>query len=99
VELHLTQEQEHFNVSAGTYDYTVTDANGCSETVSITVTEPTPLVIDVTAAGIACDGGTVDVTVSATGGTAPYTGVGVFNVGAGTYTYTVTDANLQRNGS
>jgi hypothetical protein len=82
-----------FSETAGTYDYTVTDANGCSETVSITLTEPTPLVIDVTSAGIACDGGTVDVTVSATGGTAPYTGTGVFSEGPGTYTYTVTDAN------
>jgi hypothetical protein len=82
-----------FSETAGTYDYTVTDANGCSETVSITLTEPTPLVISVTSSGVACDGGTVDVTVSATGGTAPYTGTGTFAVSAGTYTYTVTDAN------
>jgi hypothetical protein len=33
------------------------------------------------------------VTVSATGGTAPYTGTGTFSHAAGTYSYTVTDAN------
>src|SRR2546430_2236695 len=32
------------------------------------------------------------VTVSATGGTAPYSGTGTFSVPAGTYSYTVTDA-------
>jgi hypothetical protein len=42
---------------------------------------------------ITCYGGTTTVTVSATGGTAPYTGTGTFTVGAGTYEYTVTDAN------
>ena len=43
--------------------------------------------------GVLCNGGTVDMGVTAFGGTPPYTGTGVFNVGAGTYTYTVTDAN------
>ncbi|MDG1331551.1 MAG: lamin tail domain-containing protein, partial [Crocinitomicaceae bacterium] len=82
-----------YSETAGTYDYTVTDANGCSEVVSITITEPTQLVVTVTSSGIACSGGTVDVTVAATGGTAPYIGTGVFNEGSGTYDYTVTDAN------
>lgn len=82
-----------FNVAAGTYSYTVTDANGCSTTETITVAEPTPLVATATAASILCNGGSADVTVTATGGTAPYTGTGIFNESAGTYTYTVTDAN------
>jgi glycosidase len=42
---------------------------------------------------ITCYGGTTTVTVTGTGGTAPYVGVGTFTVGAGTYSYTVTDAN------
>jgi len=82
-----------FNVSAGTYIYTVTDANGCSETVSVTVSEPAPFSVSVSAGSILCNGGTADVTVTATGGTAPYTGVGTYNEGAGTYTYVVLDAN------
>ncbi|HPH86133.1 MAG TPA: T9SS type A sorting domain-containing protein, partial [Ferruginibacter sp.] len=39
-----------------------------------------------------CNGGSATVTVSATGGTAPYTGTGTFTVNAGTFNYTVTDA-------
>src|SRR5207247_1912682 len=38
-------------------------------------------------------GGNSTVTVSATGGTAPYSGTGSFSIPAGTYSYTVTDHN------
>lgn len=41
---------------------------------------------------ISCYGGNTNVTVSATGGTTPYSGTGTFNVTAGSYSYTVTDA-------
>ncbi|PHR18355.1 MAG: hypothetical protein COA38_20090, partial [Fluviicola sp.] len=82
-----------YNVSAGTYTYTVTDANGCSITVTTTVTEPNALSVTTSSTSILCNGGTADITVSATGGTAPYTGTGVYNVSAGTYSYTITDSN------
>jgi len=81
-----------FTVGAGTYNYTVTDANGCIASTSITLQEPAPLTATSTAAIISCNGATTDVTVTATGGTAPYTGTGSLTVGSGTYTYTVTDA-------
>ncbi|MBC7902523.1 MAG: hypothetical protein H7Y27_03845, partial [Gemmatimonadaceae bacterium] len=42
---------------------------------------------------ISCPGGNTTVTVSATGGTAPYAGTGIFTVTAGSYTYNITDAN------
>jgi hypothetical protein len=41
---------------------------------------------------VLCNGGNSTVTVSATGGTPPYTGVGTFSKTAGAYGYTVTDA-------
>jgi len=82
-----------FTVTAGTYTYKVTDANGCESTTEITVTEPTKLEAKATPGTILCNGGTATVTISATGGTAPYTGIGDFTKGAGTYTFTVTDAN------
>ncbi|MCX6268537.1 MAG: FG-GAP-like repeat-containing protein, partial [Bacteroidetes bacterium] len=53
--------------------------------------EPTVIATS-TATSILCHGGTAEVTVSATGGTPPYSGTGVFTVIAGTYTYPVTDA-------
>jgi hypothetical protein len=40
-----------------------------------------------------CNGGPATVTVTATGGTGPYTGTGVFSAAIGEHTYTVTDAN------
>lgn len=91
------------NVGAGTYTATVTDDNGCTFIVSGTVTQPSALGGSTTHTNVACfDGTTGSVTVSATGGTAPYTyawsgsastGATLNNVGAGTYTVTITDAN------
>jgi len=83
-----------YTVAAGNYTYTVTDANGCSSTTTISVTEPTSIVANVSiTAPIACNGDNAILTVSATGGTGAYTGAGTFTVAAGNYTYTVTDAN------
>ena len=82
------------NLLAGTYTVAVKDANACSINKSITITQPAiiPLVAASTVGSISCNGGSTTVTVSATGGTAPYTGIGSFTVVAGTYNYTVTDA-------
>ena len=95
-------------VGAGTYNVTVTDANGCASTSSVTVTEPTVLgstssvVSDYNGQDIACNGGTNgSINVAPTGGTAPYTynwstggtAPTISGVGAGTYSVTVTDVN------
>ncbi|MFT3911845.1 MAG: T9SS type A sorting domain-containing protein [Ferruginibacter sp.] len=81
------------NVAAGSHTVTVKDARGCTAAKTITISQPTQVVASSTqASAINCNGGTATVTVSATGGTTPYTGTGTFTVTAGTYTYTVTDA-------
>src|SRR5207249_9615041 len=54
---------------------------------------PDAVVASSTSAAILCHGGSSTVTVSATGGTTPYSGTGSFSVPAGTYSYTVTDHN------
>lgn len=83
-----------FTRAAGTWSFTVTDANGCSTSTSVTITQPSALTISTSPGGaILCFGGTTPVNVSATGGTAPYTGTGSFNQAAGTTLYSVTDAN------
>src|SRR5204862_80680 len=83
-----------FTVTAGTYNYTVTDDNGCTAVTSVTVNEPSALSASSSqGAAITCRGGSTTVTVSALGGTAPYSGTGLFTVTAGTYNYTVTDDN------
>ncbi len=84
----------NFDRAAGSYTFSVTDANGCTATSApMTLTEPTLLVVTADVPPILCQGGQSTVTVSANGGTPPYTGIGVFALGAGTYTFTVTDAN------
>ncbi len=82
-----------FTTGAGPYSYTVTDINGCSSIISGTITQPAVLTANAAAGTIVCNGGTTSVSVTATGGTAPYTGTGIFTAAAGTYSYTVTDAN------
>jgi hypothetical protein len=82
-----------FTDTAGTYTYVITDANGCTTSTSITVTEPTILSASATATSILCNGDSAAITVSAAGGTGPYTGTGTFMHAAGTFVYTVTDAN------
>ncbi len=82
--------------SANTYNYTVTDANGCTAGTSAVVSQPAAaLSASSSVTNVSCNGGSNgSVVVSATGGTTPYTGTGTFNnKSAGNYSYTVTDAN------
>ncbi|MCF8269115.1 MAG: choice-of-anchor J domain-containing protein [Crocinitomicaceae bacterium] len=82
------------NLPSGTYTVTITDANGCIITENLTITEPVALVGNSSVTNpILCAGGMATVSVSATGGTAPYAGTGSFSLSAGPQTYTVTDAN------
>jgi hypothetical protein len=89
-------------IGAGTYSVTITDSNGCAMFNSIDVTEPEQLVITLTPANITCYGynnGSINTTVS--GGNTPYSFVwsntaviqNLINLGPGTYSVTVTDAN------
>src|SRR4029450_857685 len=80
-------------LTAGAYTVTVTDASGCSATAAVTITQPTQLTASSSAPPIATVGGTTTVAVTASGGTAPYTGTGTFTRNAGTFTFTVTDAH------
>ncbi|MFM9057064.1 MAG: beta strand repeat-containing protein, partial [Bacteroidota bacterium] len=85
--------QDLSSIVAGTYTVVVTDANGCTISRSITITQPATLVASSSNTSVTCLGATSTITVSAVGGTAPYSGTGDYTVVAGTYSYTVTDAN------
>jgi gliding motility-associated-like protein len=58
---------------AGTYSVVASDANGCSQTNIITVTEPPLLTVTNTVTNALCNGGTGSIAASALGGTPPYT--------------------------
>ena len=75
----------------GVYSVGVRDAAGCSGVALVFVPENAQLTASCSASDATCFGGDGSITVSATGGSEPYSGVGTFNVPAGNYTYTVTD--------
>ena len=99
-------DEDLSNLSAGNYTVIITDANGCSQTASAEITEPTAVELNIdqstnpTCAGNGTDG---TITVAATGGTADYTyawshdavltDAAASDLSGGIYTITVTDAN------
>ncbi|GAH49205.1 unnamed protein product, partial [marine sediment metagenome] len=104
----VSGDEDQTGLTAGTFNVTVTDANGCTIIGNYTVTEPAALSIAESVTNVSCNGGNdgeIDITV--TGGTAPYsynwadgTGTGTVSgdedqtgLTAGTFNVTVTDAN------
>jgi hypothetical protein len=61
------------NLSAGVYNVSVTDDNGCLETINVTITQPDVLAIEVVeAVPITCIDADGRLEVAATGGSEPY---------------------------
>ncbi|MGE3653699.1 MAG: PKD domain-containing protein [Flavobacteriales bacterium] len=91
------------NLIADDYLVTVTDVNGCSDTSTITITEPaTPVTISLSQTNVSCNGGNNgQAIVTPSGGTPNYSYLWsnadadsiAGNLSANTYTLTVTDAN------
>jgi gliding motility-associated-like protein len=63
-------------LTAGTYTITLTDANLCTATETVTINEPDPIILDYDTIDITCTSGGVSqgsiIINSVTGGTAPY---------------------------
>ncbi|MEN9699819.1 MAG: hypothetical protein RLZZ301_1017, partial [Bacteroidota bacterium] len=98
--------QDLSGLPAGTYQVNVTDVNGCLDSASIVLTNPSPLIYTGVVTNVQCYGqatGSIDLTVS--GGSLPYffswTGQNGFtattedisNLVFGTYSVTITDFN------
>ncbi|HTA83801.1 MAG TPA: PKD domain-containing protein [Bacteroidia bacterium] len=92
------------NLTAGTYTVEVRDANNCPATVVTTITQPSPLNVNVASlTDVSCYGGNNgSASVSTTGGTSLYSytwspnvsnSYSANNLTPGTYTIAVTDAN------
>ncbi|SNR47317.1 hypothetical protein, partial [Flavobacterium sp. ov086] len=92
------------NLTAGNYSVTITSPSGCSIVKNFTIIEPTPLATTPSQIDLLCNGATTgEASVVVTGGTGAYsyawspggqTGATATGLTAGTYTVTVTDANL-----
>ncbi|MBR4584543.1 MAG: gliding motility-associated C-terminal domain-containing protein [Bacteroidales bacterium] len=85
--------------AADTYVVTVTGANGCEGTASITITQAPEFVPQVTVGTVSCYGGSTTASVTAVGGNPPYfcewsdgqTGMTAHNLVAGGYSVTISD--------
>jgi gliding motility-associated-like protein len=60
------------NLGAGIYTVTITDANGCTATTSVTLIQPGMLSVNTSANMIVCQGTNITISVIAIGGTIPY---------------------------
>ena len=89
---------------SGTYTVVVTDANGCTSSLTITLINPTPIIIsNVLITNSSCNtvnDGAIDITVSGGTGTLTYlwspggaTTQDISNILSGTYSVLVTDVN------
>ncbi len=95
--------QDLASIPAGTYTVTITDGNNCTKTASYQVTQPDSALVAVTVEdAIGCSGAvTGGASVSASGGTFPYTYLwsngattpDIDSIPAGVYAVVVTDAN------
>ena len=89
-------------LAAGTHSITITDANGCSIVESVTISEPSALVLSTTSLPASCATPVGSAMVTATGATPGYTyawgtvpiqtTATATSLMTGTYTVTVTDA-------
>lgn len=91
------------NLSAGTYSATITDNTGCVTNInSVIISEPSSISASNSSTNVICNGGlTGAVSLTVSGGTAPYTYLwsngstneDLVNIVAGNYSLTITDAN------
>ncbi|MFN6038493.1 MAG: T9SS type A sorting domain-containing protein, partial [Bacteroidota bacterium] len=90
------------NLSAGVYDLTVTDANGCIANAAYTVSQPSALNLTYNINSSSCGNNDGSITANPNGGSAPYsflwssnaggqTGPTASNLGSGFYSCTITD--------
>lgn len=88
------------DLSAGSYTVTITDATGCSKTLSLSISDPAPIVATASVSSNACnEEGSYLIDLEVSGGTKPYSfqwsngpsTEDVQELSGGTYTVVITD--------
>ncbi|MFM8917767.1 MAG: hypothetical protein ACKOGP_08500, partial [Bacteroidota bacterium] len=88
-------------LSAQVYTCTITDGNGCTQTQSFNIGQPTPLQNSVVVVDAHCGQSDGSITLNTSGGVQPYaytwsptgSGSSLLNIAAGVYNVTITDLN------
>ncbi|MFM7054667.1 MAG: beta strand repeat-containing protein, partial [Bacteroidota bacterium] len=88
-------------LSAQVYTCTITDGNGCTQTQSFNIGQPTPLQNSVVVVDAHCGQSDGSITLNTSGGVQPYaytwsptgSGSSLLNIAAGGYNFTITDLN------
>ena len=97
-----TDDGDRSGLPAGDYQVFVLDLNGCTDSITLTLTQPDSLALDAVISDVSCNGdsdGSLDLIIN--GGTAPFTQEWstmettelISGLAIGAYTVTVTDAN------
>jgi gliding motility-associated-like protein len=90
------------NLSAGTYTVTAEDAAGCSGVLTVVITEPAQLNVQLNVTNASCGLSNGQIQANVIGGNSPFSyawtpnvgaGSTISNLGAGNYSLTVTDNN------
>lgn len=91
------------NLGAGAYTVMVTDANGCTSTQTVTISQPPQMNTDASATPTSCGSNIGTATANASGGASPYTFMwmttplqatqSISGLGQGTYNVMIADAN------
>ena len=94
------ETSQNITAMSGSYIVTVTDGNECNANATVTITEPSALVVEATAGTIGCNGGTAIAEANVNGGVEPYSFAWsnsetsqTISAAAGTYSVTVEDGN------
>ncbi len=95
------QTQDISGLSSNTYVVTITDANGCSFNYAVAIIQPRPLTVQPDPSNVLCNGQFASIVTDVRGGTQPFSyswsngavTASVYNLPAGSYSLTVTDAN------